>query len=348
MINIDGAYGEGGGQILRTALTLASLAVSPITVEKIRRGRPKPGLQPQHLTGVRAVAQICQGKLKGDELFSDNLTLEPGVILPGSYEFDVAKYSPSAGSVGMILQQLLPILIYGKENSYITIKGGTDVAWAPPIEFIQRVFLPTLARMGVTVELEIYEWGFFPIGGGSLKATVHPLAQPLKALQITERGNLKNLYGWAAAANLPQSILDREIKQAQKMLEEIQLGGLAKIESQITPSKSTGNIFFLCAEYENCWDGFSVLGELGKPAEKVVAETMEQFKQFHQGTSAVEKHLADQLLVYLALAQGKSRINVQEITPHLQTNIWMIEQLLPVKFEISGNLVAVEGIGKTI
>jgi len=346
MINIDGAYGEGGGQILRSAMTLAALTVSPITVEKIRQGRKKPGLQPQHLTGVRAVAQICQGKLKGDELFSDTLTLEPGEILPGSYEFDVAKATPSAGSVGMILQQLLPILIYGKENSYITIKGGTDVAWAPPIEFIQRVFLPSLSKMGVSVNLEIQEWGFFPIGGGSIKATLSSLTAPLKPLQITERGDLKTLNGWAAAANLPQSVLDREIKQAQKMLEEIKLGGLAKLESQITPSKSTGNIFFLCAEYENCWAGFSVLGELGKPAEKVVAETMEQFQQFHQGTYAMEKHLADQLLVYLALAQGRSEITVQEVTPHLKTNIWVIEQLLPVKFEIKENSISVEGIGK--
>ncbi|MBI5699041.1 RNA 3'-phosphate cyclase [Candidatus Saganbacteria bacterium] len=343
MIEIDGSIGEGGGQILRTALTLAALTKTPLTIDKIRLGRKKPGLQPQHLTGVRAAAEVCRGKLSGAELFSDHLTFEPGDIKSGFFEFDAAKVSPSAGSVGMILEQLLPILIFGKETSYITIKGGTGVPWSPPAEFIEKVFLPTLSKMGVKASLEIQKLGFYPIGGGSIKSTLTPLASHLSPLGLTSRGILKSLNCLAAVNGLPASIAERENRQAQKRLADLKLE--VKCEAKTSSGPSSGNLFLLWAEYENCLAGFSALGELGKPAERVADEAVDEFLKFNAGETAVEKHLADQLMIYAALAKGKSTLKVQEITKHLETNRLVIEQLLPVKFEIAGDLVSVEGIG---
>ncbi|MFA4906076.1 MAG: RNA 3'-terminal phosphate cyclase [Candidatus Margulisiibacteriota bacterium] len=343
MIEIDGSLGEGGGQIVRTALTLGALTKTPLKIDKIRLGRKKPGLQPQHLTGVRAVAEVCQGKLSDAELYSDHITFEPGEIKPGFYEFDVAKVSPSAGSVGMILEQLLPILIYGKEASYVTIKGGTSVPWSPPAEFIEKVFLPALSKMGVKATLEIQKLGFYPIGGGSIKTSLTPLTPYLTPLNLTSRGNLKSLNCVASVSGLPASIAERENQQAQKRLADLKLE--VKCETKTSSGPSSGNLFLLWAEYENCLAGFSALGELGKPAERVADEAVDEFLKFNAGEAVVEKRLADQLMIYAALAKGKSTLKVQEITKHLETNRLVIEQLLPVKFEVTGDLVAVEGIG---
>ena len=343
MIEIDGSIGEGGGQILRTALTLAALTKTPFKIDKIRLGRKKPGLQPQHLTGVRAVAEICQGKLTDAELYSDHITFEPGTIRSGFYDFDVAKVSPSAGSVGMILEQLLPIQLFGRETSYVTIKGGTGVPWSPPAEFIEKVFLPTLAKMGVKATLEILKLGFYPIGGGSIKAGIAPAPSPLSPLTLTTRGSLKGINCLAAVIGLPNSIAEREKAQAEKKLADLKL----EVKSEIRTSSglSSGNLFLLWAEYENCLAGFSSLGELGKPAERVADETIDEFLKFNAGEAAVERHLADQLLLYLALAKGRSTLKVQEVTKHLDTVRLVIEQFLPVKFEITNDLVSVEGIG---
>lgn len=343
MIEIDGSLGEGGGQILRTALTLGALTKTSLKIDKIRLGRKKPGLQPQHLTGVRAVAEVCQGKLSGAELYSDHLTFDPGDIKPGFYEFDVAKVSTSAGSCGMILEQLLPILLFGRETSYVTIKGGTGVAWCPPAEFIEKVFLPTLAKMGVNTSLEVQKLGFYPIGGGTIKASLKPLTSSLLPLNLTVRGNLIGLNCLSAVSGLPASVAERENKQAQKRLADIKQEIKCEIRSSAGPS--SGNLFLFWAEYENCLAGFSSLGELGKPAERVADEAIDEFLNFHKGEAAVEKHLADQLLIYAALAKGRSTLKVSEVTKHLETNRQVIEQLLPVKFEIAGDVISVEGIG---
>ena len=338
MIKIDGSFGEGGGQILRTALSLSAILKIPVTIENIRKGRKKPGLQPQHLTGVRAVASICGGKLTGDALHSDKLIFEPGEIVSGTYEFDIS----TAGSVTMVLQQTLPVLLFGQNTSHLTIKGGTNVSWSPPVEFINYVFLPTLGKMGINCLFETQKWGFFPKGGGMIKAKIDPIKPPLNSINIIERGNLKRILGLATVANLPESIGEREIKLAKKAIDEKGYLNLSQWEVKTVPSLGQGNSFFIMAEYENCLAGFSALGEPHKPAEKVAEETVEDFIKLEKSNFAIEKHLSDQLLLYMALASGKSQITVPEITRHAKTNIFVIEQFLPVKFEASGNLILVE------
>jgi len=341
VIRIDGSYGEGGGQILRSALTLAAILGKSVEISNIRAGRKKPGLQPQHLTGVRAVAEICNGKLEGDTLLSQRIVFHPGKIQSGNYEFDVMKVKSSAGSTGMIFQQIAPVLAFGKETSNVILKGGTHTQLAPPIDYLQEVFLPSVAKMGFHASLEVERWGWYPIGQGVVKAAFQPVRGKLKAIELNERGKLKRIYGLALVSRLPLSIAERERDKALSMLQ-----GNRDVQSQVSsidveiksvPSLGTGNSFLLVAEFENSIAGFSSLGKIGKRAEKVAEEAVDEFIKFYQSDACIEKHLGDQLMLYMALAEGNSSFT-SEISNHMLTNSWLIEQFLPVRFEIEGKL----------
>jgi RNA 3'-terminal phosphate cyclase (ATP) len=347
-ILIDGSYGEGGGQILRSSLTLAAVLSKPVEIINIRAGRKKPGLQTQHLTGVRAVAEITDGKLEGDELQSTRIKFEPGKIRHGKFEFDVMKVKASAGSTGMIFQQVAPVLAFAQGGSHIVLKGGTHTAWAPPIDYLSSVFLPTIAQMGFHAELKTEVWGWYPIGQGRVIGAIHAIKDTLKGINLTERGELKKITGVSILSNLPPHIGEREIKQANDRLKDHKLE--AEIEIVQAPSKGTGNFFFLLAEYENTLAGFSALGERGKRAEVVANEAVDEFLKHHQSQMAIEKHLADQLILYMALAEGKSSFTTSEISNHVITNLWVMEQFLPVKVEVKGKLgepgeVSINGVG---
>ncbi len=353
MIKIDGSYGEGGGQILRTTLTLSALLGKPVEIFNIRAGRKKPGLQPQHLTGVRAVAEICDGKLEGDGLLSQRIVVHPGKIQSGNYEFDVMKVKSSAGSTGMIFQQIAPVLTLAKGESNITLKGGTHTEWAPPIDYLQEVFLPTAARMGFNANLNVERWGWYPIGQGIVKANIQSVRGKLKAIELNERGKLKRISGVSLVSRLPLSIAERERDQALNRLR-----GNREFHSQVpkpyietkeVPSLGTGNFFFLVAEFENSIAGFSSLGKIGKKAEKVANEAADEFIKYFKSEACIEKHLADQLILYMALAEGESSFT-SEISNHVLTNIWVVEQFLSVKFKVKGERgelgsVSVKGTG---
>lgn len=354
MIKIDGSFGEGGGQILRSTLTLSAILGKPVEITNIRAGRKKPGLQPQHLTGVRAVAEICNGKLAGDELLSQRIVFHPGKIQSGSYEFDVMKVKSSAGSTGMIFQQIAPVLAFGEKESNITLKGGTHTEWAPPIDYLQDIFLPTAAKMGFQANLEIERWGWYPIGQGTVKTNIQPVRGKAKAIELNERGKLKQISGVSLVSRLPLSIAEREKEQALNKLRGNREGysqvSELYIQTKLVPSLGTGNFFFLTAEFENSLAGFSSLGKIGKKAEKVADETVDEFIRYYKSNACIEKHLGDQLILCMALADGKSSFTVSEISTHILTNSWIVEQFLPVKFEVRGEIgkigsVSVEGVG---
>lgn len=335
MLKIDGSYGEGGGQILRTALAASALLQKPFEITNIRAGRKKPGLEAQHLTGVRAVQEITDAKVEGDTLHSQYLKFEPTALKSGNFEFDVMKVRASAGSTGMIFQAVAPALGFAKGTSHLILKGGTHVAWSPPFHYLSEVFLPTIARMGFSTSLSIERWGWYPIGQGIVRVVINPVKE-LKSVDLSERGELIKISGISAVSRLPIEIAERQRNQGLKRLKE--LGLQAEIETVDAPSLGTGTFFFIVAEFENALAGFSSLGERGKRAEKVADEAIDEFIKYYNSGAAIEKRLADQLILYMALAKGKSTVTTSEISNHLLTNIWVVEKFLPVKFEIKGKL----------
>lgn len=338
MLTIDGAYGEGGGQVLRTSLALSVLTGRPLRIMRIRANRRNPGLAPQHLTNVLALAAICDAEVAGAHPGSRELVFRPGKeARPGSYTFDVAEAARrgSAGSVTLILQTLLlPLAMAGGESS-LSLYGGTHVPWSPPADYLARVYLPLLARCGVHVSLRLERCGFYPHGGGLLTARVRPVQGSLLSLDMRERGGLVRLSCTALLSGLDRDIGRRMLAQAEQILASRGIS-LDHAENLALAGGGPGAFFSLLAEYEQGLAGFSALGARGKPAEMVAAEACAGFFQHHESLAPVDRHLADQLLLPLALARGESFLHVAAISGHLTTNAHVIEQFLPVRIEMEG------------
>ncbi len=333
IITIDGSFGEGGGQILRTALALSSLLGVGIRIEKIRARRRNPGLAPQHLTCVEAAAEICGARVDGAGIGSKELTFIPGEIKPGRYLFDVARKRPSAGSVSLVFQAIyLPLALSGGKSEVI-IRGGTHVPWSPPAHYLQRVFSPIASRFGLKLNIEVLRWGFYPKGGGEIKAIIYP--SKLTSVSISDRGSLIRVRGFSACARLPISIAERQREAVMQRLRGI---SDVEVETISARSRGPGTAVFLVAEFENSVAGFSSLGERGKPAEKVGEEAAEELLAFLRSRSALDPHLSDQVIPLMALAGGESVITTSLVTQHLMTNIWLVEQLTDVRFEIKGRI----------
>lgn len=347
MIHIDGSYGEGGGQILRTSLVLSALLGESIEIINIRKGRAKPGLQPQHLTGVMAIQEISRGKLQGANLDSQVLNFHPGEIRGANYDFDVSRIKGSAGSTGLVFQTIALPLLFAKEGTNFTIKGGTHTQWSPSINYIQQVFFPMARRMNFRGEISLIRWGWYPIGGGSIEGRLEPVGH-LKGLELKKRGNLVNLKVLSAVSNLPLSIAQRQRNQVCRRLKE--KGVPSETEIVEPPALGAGTFVFILAQFEESMAGFSSLGQKGKPAERVADEAVDEFFQYYDSGAVLESYLADQLILYMALAQGKSCITTSRISNHLLTNIWVVEKFLPLKFKVEGELgnvgqVSVQGFG---
>ena len=344
MINIDGSWGKGGGQILRTSLSLATITGQPVRIERIRANRPKPGLAAQHLTSVRAAAALCQAQVSGDTLGS--MTLEFRPTRPpqaGQYTFDVteARVGGSAGAVTLILQTILMPLVLANGSSQVILKGGTHVAWSPPVTYIEEVYLPTLKQLGVQAEVKLNAWGWYPKGGGEVKLRVNGSQQTLNGLQLLERGVLQQIHGLAVVTELPSHIPQRMANRAQNLLQQ------AHLPAQIQPLRGRGLApgagIFLTAEYENSRAGFSALGSRGIPAERVAETAVQELLDFHAQAVPVDPFLGDQLLLPLALSSQTSQYRVASMSQHLMTNAWAIEQfeIANIVIDKDKNLVSV-------
>ena len=299
----------------------------------IRQGRKVPGLQPQHLTSVSACKKISGAQVEGDSLQSTSLRFFPGDITGGEFTFDVAEKKRSAGSTSLVLQTIFLPLCRAQTNSKLEVLGGTHVPWSPPFHYLKDIFIPMVKKIGCNVDLEIRNWGWYPKGGGEVAGTIMPTTKFLP-LELTDRGKLLNLSGISAVSNLPVSIAERQKDHALRILKE--KGFSAEISLYQAPSIGQGTFFFLKAEFENSVAGFSSLGEIGKRAERVAEEACEEFLRFMQTEGAVDPHLADQLIPYLALAEGNSAFTVSKITNHLLTNIWMVKQFLKRDILVEG------------
>lgn len=337
MITIDGSYGEGGGQIVRTALALSCITGRAVEIRNVRANRKNPGLQPQHLTGVLACGQIARAEVEGAVLGSHRLVFTPGRINGGEYTFDVEQTAGkgSAGSVSLILQAILLPLSSAASPSRIVLRGGTHVSRSPSVHCVSEVFLPTIRRLGVQAAVDLVRWGFYPIGKGEVIARVTPCPE-LKALTWDKPGLVMRVSGISAAANLPRHIAERQKDAASQVLTAA--GVACDIDTVDAPSVGRGTVCFLKVDLEGGAAGFASLGEIGKRAEVVGREAAEECLTFLETGAALDRHLADQLLPYLALAHGSSAITTEAVTTHLLTNIWVVRHFLDREVRVEGEL----------
>ena len=324
MLSIDGSFGEGGGQIIRTSLALSLITGRPFRVYNVRARRDKPGLQRQHLTAVTAAAAIGTAKADGAHVGSREFTFEPGAIQPGEYKFTIG----TAGSTMLVLQAVLPPLMLADAPSLLLFEGGTHNVKAPPFEFIQKSFLPLVNRTGPTVTVELQRYGFYPPGGGRFNVYVEP-AQELRRLDLVERGAVLALRARALCVNLPAQVGERELAVASEQL------GLVPDQLALEESGnaiSAGNVFTVEVESEALAEVFTGVGERGVRAEQVAARVVQEARRYLDAGAPVGEHLADQLLIPMALAGGGS-YTTGPLTLHTTTNIEVIKKFLPVEIK---------------
>lgn len=321
MITIDGSHGEGGGQILRTSLALSLVTGRPFCIENIRAGRNKPGLMRQHLTAVNAAAEIGRAAVDGNAIGSKRFTFRPEGISAGKYYFSVG----TAGSCTLVLQTILPALIMADGPSQVVLEGGTHNPYAPPFDFLKLAFLNVLNRMGPQVDADLQKAGFYPAGGGRFSVSIQPA--PLKRMVLAERGAMLRKNACAMVANLPLTIARRELKVVHRKLgwdEDC----LKTVEA--SESHGPGNILTVAIESENVTEVFTGFGERGVSAENVANRTIKQVKTYLEADVPVGRHLADQLLVVMALAGG-GRYRTLTPSNHTTTNMDIIREFLSIE-----------------
>jgi len=326
ILTIDGSYGEGGGQILRTSLALSLITKKPFNIVNIRAKRANPGLRAQHLTCVKAAQKISEAEVKGAEIGSLNLTFYPAKVKAGKYKFEVK----SAGSTGLVLQSLYLPLALSTEKSNLTILGGTHVPWSPCFHYTHYVFSPVVFFLGIIIKLELIRWGFYPKGGGCIKVTIEPTDE-IRGIDLSFSFSPEWIKVISASANLPNHVRKRQLNQAIKRLEQKGLQAQGEIEE--AKSLSPGSVVFILSRCLHSRVGFTSLGEKGKPSEKVADEAVDDFISFLETKACIEEHLADQLLLPLSLAKEKSSIFVSRMSQHILTNMWVIQQFLDVEFK---------------
>jgi RNA 3'-terminal phosphate cyclase (ATP) len=339
-ILIDGSIGYG--QVLRTTIALSSLLRIPVKIINIRKRRPRSGLMFQHLTGVKIAAEFCDAKVKGLKLYSTQIEFIPQKLnVPDRKKIDIG----TAGSIGLLLQTLIPIILFSGKEVELEIKGGTAGLGAPPIEYLQNILFPILSRLGVKVpEIKIVRYGFYPKGGGIVKCTFYPVNK-LKSISLIERGKVKSIEGISVCGSLPEHITKRQANSARKFLMEN--GFNSKIRAIRVRTFSPGTCITIWANCEKSILGADALGKRGKPAEEVGKEAAKGLLSSINANCVLDKYMADQIIPFIALAKGKSRVKVEKITEHCLTNIKVCEKIFGVKFDVDrkNKIIEVEGIG---
>jgi len=323
-IHIDGSFGEGGGQILRTSLAMAGITGKRLQITNIRAKRDKPGLGKQHLACVEAACKVCNAKCKGDELRSMALDFMPGEIQSGNYKFDIG----SAGSALLVAQTVLPILFNAKGASKITVTGGTHNTWAPPYDFIMDSFLPVISAAGFKAECKLEQYGFYPAGGGKISFEINPYKFE-KAIDLCDVNGEAKITAKIYTSKLPINI-------AQKQRKLLVNSGLKIDEIEhvdVRECVGAGNCVVISIVKGNHTSVFTGFGAKGKPSEKVIAEVVNDARDYQESGAAIEHHLADQLVIYMGI-QKTGRFITNRLTKHLTTNMEVIKKFLTVDFSI--------------
>jgi RNA 3'-phosphate cyclase len=325
MLVIDGSKGEGGGQILRTAVAMAALDQTPIKVINIRANRPKPGLSVQHVVAIKAVAELCDAETSELKVGAQKIDFFPKNIRGGEFNLEIG----TAGSITLVLQACLLPALHSDRKIKLIVKGGTDVKWSPPIDYFNNVFLGLLKKMNVNIDVKVLKRGYYPEGGGIVEVNISG-GQDLRSLHLPERGKVKQISGIVNITGLPSHISDRIENSAISKLSKFQKINIFKDRRETGYSKGTG--ITLWAETDHSVLGASTLGEHGLPAEKVGGSAADEMVRQIMGGGSVDHHAADQLVPYLGLAGGEFTVN--EFSNHTKTNIWVVEQFTDKKFEV--------------
>ncbi|MBU3967913.1 MAG: RNA 3'-terminal phosphate cyclase [Euryarchaeota archaeon] len=319
-MKLDGSYGEGGGQILRTAVALSAVTGEPVEINNIRKMRPKPGLSAQHVKAVESAAALCDGEVSGCGLHSTSLTFTPGKIKAGTYNVDIG----TAGSITLLLQCLMPIALHSPGTVKLNISGGTDVSWSPTIDYLRFVTLFAFSRMGYDCSIRLARRGYYPRGCGDVEAVIAPAK--LKRIEF-ENNACAFVEGISHSSRLPAHVAQRQASAAQKLLRQEGYEARIALENRDDPSTGSGlTLWCGCA-------GGSALGKPGLSAEKVGILAAEALLAELKSKAGVDEYLADQLIPYMALAGGGS-FTTGNISLHTRTNIWVTEQFFDVKFNI--------------
>lgn len=333
MIEIDGSHGEGGGQILRTAIALSAVTGRAFRIHNIRKGRSNPGLKPQHHKAIETVARVCDARVKGNVLGSTEVEFSPGKIKGGKFEVDIG----TAGSITLLLQALVPPLLHAEKDTEIELIGGTNVLWSPTTDYFRHVFCSFIDRMGVNIRVDVRKHGFYPRGGGKIRIRTQP-GPELKKINLTERGSMERIDIWSISSKDLQKkkVSERQLCAFREILRE-----QGHEHAVYVDTMSTGTSIHAHAHYSNTKIGADVLGEKGKPAEEIGRECALLLKQQMDTGACLDRWMADQILPYMALSGG-GKVSVAEVTDHCRSNMWVIEKFLPVRFEIKGNIISIK------
>ncbi len=330
MLTIDGSSGEGGGQIVRSSLAIAALRGQAVRITNIRAGRSKPGLMRQHLAAVRAIAEVCQAQVEGDELSSGEICFTPGAIRSGDYHFRIG----SAGSTTLVVQTILPALCSASGESKVTIEGGTHNPLAPPFDFLKQSFLPQLNRLGPTVDVTLERYGFMPAGGGQVKMTVAP-SKMLRGINLLERGAVQGKTVRAVVAQIERGVAEREL-DALRRKANWDDGTFEVVCVDPQQCNGPGNAVVIELEFEHVTEVIGELGRVGVRAEHVARSALKKARSYLASGLPVGPHLADQLLLPMGLAafQGHtSCFRTGPLTQHSTTHIELLRHLLGVSIE---------------
>ena len=330
MLEVDGSQKSGSGTILRLTVAMAAILSKSLHIFNIRQKRPQPGLKPQHLEAVLAAAKLCNATMEGAELGSRELWFHPSEIVGGKVKAEIG----TAGSIPMLLITVLPICAFAKNSVFLHIsKGGTDVSHSPTINYLSHVFLPILEKIGLRASLTVHKYGYYPKGMGEVSIEVQPNPK-LTSLDLEHFGQLESLKGVSVCTFLAdRRVAERQAEAANDLLKTYGYEVDIQVVNDFSNPFQKGSSIVLWAQTnKNALLGGDAIGELRKPSEVVGREAAENLLQEIEAKVTVDVHLADMLIPYMALAEGKSVFLTRSMTDHLETNMWLAQEILGVKF----------------